>query len=364
MTASTEKGDAPETDALCLRLAIVGGFEGTHVGGSLARAAARLGVETARFDTGRALGNRVLRAALWHIGDRRPARMRGFCRCVVAACGRSRPDVLIATGAAPLDALTLRALGVQGVVCVNYSTDDPWNPGLRTLWHLRALPEYAAVFTTRRANTGELARLGCGEVHYLPFGYDEGLFSGSAHAGSRPGPDVLFVGGADRDRVAFIGEFLRADGPRVALVGGYWPRVPALRHYALGLLAPESLAALSVAAKVNLCLVRRANRDGHVMRSFEIAAVGGCMLAEDTAEHRKIFGPDGEAVVYFQNAAEAAARARDLVADPVERARLAAAVRTRIWRGAHTYRDRLRVILEVVSRIRQLQRTPGRSAGR
>ena len=25
------------------------------------------------------------------------------------------------------------------------------------------------------------------------------------------------------------------------------------------------------------------------------------MLAEDTAEHRELFGPDGEAVVYFRN---------------------------------------------------------------
>ena len=63
------------------------------------------------------------------------------------------------------------------------------------------------------------------------------------------------------------------------------------------------------AAKVNLCLVRRAKRDGHVMRSFEIAAVGGCMLAQDTDEHREIFGPEGEAVRLFSRRA-APARAR------------------------------------------------------
>jgi len=34
---------------------------------------------------------------------------------------------------------------------------------------------------------------------------------------------------------------------------------------------PDAVAALTAAAKVNLCLMRRANRDGHVMRSFEIA---------------------------------------------------------------------------------------------
>src|SRR5437870_1216852 len=54
------------------RLAIVGGFDGTHVGGSLWRAAAHLGIETAKFDVSAAAGkSRILRAALWRLGDRR-----------------------------------------------------------------------------------------------------------------------------------------------------------------------------------------------------------------------------------------------------------------------------------------------------
>jgi spore maturation protein CgeB len=77
------------------------------------------------------------------------------------------------------------------------------------------------------------------------------------------------------------------------------------------------------------------------MRSFEIGAVGGCMLAEDTAEHREIFGDDGEAVVYFRSAREAADRARSLLGDSAERARLSIAIKARISGGGHTYRDRL-----------------------
>src|SRR5262249_53493098 len=115
----------------------------------------------------------------------------------------------------------------------------------------------------------------------------------------------------------------------------------------LGLQPPEALCALTTAAKVNLCLVRRANRDGHVMRSFEIAGLGGCMLAEDTTEHREIFGSDGEAIVYFCNPREAAERAQALLRDPAARARLSAAVQERISRGAHTYQDRLLSMLRL-----------------
>jgi spore maturation protein CgeB len=108
---------------------------------------------------------------------------------------------------------------------------------------------------------------------------------------------------------------------------------------------------LTAAAKVNLCLVRRANRDGHVMRSFEIAAIGGCMLAEDTDEHREIFGPEGEAVVYFRNAREAAERTRALLSNSSERKRLAAGLHRRIVGGAHSYVDRLAAMLEIARQI-------------
>jgi hypothetical protein len=361
--ATRDAGPVPAARRLCGGLAIVGGFDGAHLGASLWRAARHLGIDTAKFDVSDAGGgNRILRTALWRFGDRRPPAMHRFSKSVVAGCRRSEPETLIATGAAPLTNSALRTLRAMGIVCVNYSTDDPWNPALRASWHLRVLPQYDAIFTTRRANTGSFADIGCGEVHYLPFGYDEWLLC-RAPALEVPAPDVLFAGGADRDRVAFMTEFLRI-GPRIALVGGYWERFPAMRPYALGKWAPESLCALTAGAKVNLCLVRRANRDGHVMRSFEIAAVGGCMLAEDTAEHREIFGPDGEAVVYFRTPRDAVGRARSLLADQAERARLSAGVQERILRGAHTYRDRLVSILEVATRIRRPHSAPGQSAGR
>ena len=357
-----DAGLTPAPRQLCARLAIVGGFDGTHVGGSLWRAATHLGIDAAKFDVGNASGNRILRAALWRFGDRRLPGMHRFSKSLVAACKQSTPEILIATGAAPLTAAALRTLRAMGIVCVNYSTDDPWNPALRAFWHLRSLPQYDAVFTTRRANIGGFADIGCGNVHYLPFGYDEWLSCRRPGSSEAPAPEVLFAGGADRDRLEFMTEFLRT-GPRIALVGRYWRRFPATRPYAFGQWDPEALCALTAAAKVNLCLVRRANRDGHVMRSFEIAALGGCMLAEDTAEHREIFGPDGDAVVYFRTPREAAERARSLLADPAERARLSEAVRARISCGGHTYRDRLTTILEVASRIRRVGAEPRRAVG-
>ena len=77
------------------------------------------------------------------------------------------------------------------------------------------------------------------------------------------------------------------------------------------------------------------------MRSFEAAAMGGCLLVEETVEHREIFGADGEAVVYFRSIQEMQTRATWLASQPAERHRLARTARSTITRGVHTYADRL-----------------------
>lgn len=335
------------------RLAIVGAFGGTHIGGSLSRAARALGIATIEFDTREAAsGNRVLDALAWRLADRRPLRLRRFAAKVAEACREQRPQILVSTGMAPLTPAALQAIRAMGIVSVNYSTDDPWNPAQRARWFLRALPLYDHVFTPRSANIEDFQRLGCPDVRRLPFGYDDGLFRPSAATPATPVSNVLFVGGADADRVAFMTAFMR-NGPAPALAGVYWDRHPAMRSHAIGVKSPDELSRLTAAAKVNLCLVRRANRDGHVMRSFEIAAIGGCMLAEDTAEHREIFGEDGESVAYFDSPESAARRARELIADPGERRRLALAVRERVARGGHTYRDRLLAMLATFGHDRE-----------
>jgi hypothetical protein len=330
-----------------VKLALLGTLDGTHIGGSFARGAARLGIESIVFDAEQAAaGPRLLRSLFWHLGDRRPLHLDRFSNELVETCARAKPNILIATGMAPLTEAALRKLRQWGIVSVNYSTDDPWNPAVRSKWHLRALPSYDFVFSPRQSNLNDFRRLGCAKVHYLSFGYDDSLFSSTEYFGDFHAHDVLFVGGADPDRVAFMTEFVRY-GPLVKVAGGYWERYPAFRAHALGLKPPSIIRGLTAAAKVNLCLVRRANRDGHVMRSFEIAAIGGCMLVEDTEEHRSIFGNDGDSVRYFRTPEQAATLARFLMDHPAERARLAASVRDRVCRHAHTYRDRLRTMLDI-----------------
>ena len=73
--------------------------------------------------------------------------------------------------------------------------------------------------------------------------------------------------------------------------------------------------------------------------------MGGCMLAEDTDEHRALFGADGDAVRYFDSMQRMVDVARELLNDTNARIRLAAAGQQVVVKGLHTYHDRLLAML-------------------
>ncbi len=330
-----------------LDLMIVGVTGNTHIATSLERAAAALGKRHRVFDTAPAYEGPALRRRLvWRLGGRRPYDLDGFSQAIARAVEDEPPRVLLTLGHAPVTERALERARARGAFCINWSTDDPWNPVHRAAWHLRSLRGYDRVFTPRSSNIDDFRRLGCADVAYLPFGYDPALFSApdEAELAGAERHAALFVGGGDRDRRRFFRGY-RRHGPMPALVGGYWSRSPATRAFALGHKSARELRLLTAAAAANLCLVRRANRDGHVMRTFEIPAVGGFMIAEDTHEHRAIFGEEGARVCYFGTPEEAARKARWAAAHRAERSRMAAAAHALVTTGGHSYRDRLKAML-------------------
>jgi hypothetical protein len=329
---------------------IIGNRGGTNIGGCLERGAARLALEVQLLESRQAMSAPPwLQRLNWWGRGRRPTWLGRFSRTVLAVSKSWRPDWIITTGIAPVNRSALGALRTDGVRTINYLTDDPWNPAHKAHWFLAALPHYRTVFSPRRANLEQLIRLGCSDVRYLPFAYAPELHypepSISVNDGTQHEIDVVFVGSGDSDRVPYLAALAQA-GFRVGLYGSLWERFPVTATLSYGQAEPSLVRQVTGRAKIALCLVRRANRDGHVMRSFEIPAIGACMLAEDTNEHRALFGPEGQAVRYFSSISEMLEKTRWLLARDDERARLAQAAHTLITKGPNTYTDRLRTMLD------------------
>lgn len=327
-----------------MKLLIAGVDHEVHVGRFLLRAADGRGIDARIADTRRAMdGPRLARVLLWRLA-RRPIRLGSFSRDTLDVVADFRPDVLLSTGIAPLAAGELRRIRAMGVRLVNVSTDDPWNPCHRSAWFLKALPCYDVVFTPRRANMADFLRLGIPDVRWLPFAYAPETHFRDESDAAEFASDVAFVGGADADRVPLISSLIRA-GHRVSLWGGYWHRFAATRAHARGHADAATLRKVLSHTKCALTLVRRSNRDGHAMRTYEVAAVGAPVLAEDTEEHREILGDDGDTALFFRNEPELLERCAWLVAHPLEGRAMGARLMRRIREGGNTYGDRLDVML-------------------
>ena len=337
---------------------IVGASGGPCVGESLFRGAKDIGINALFCDINiTQSASRFVNALSWRLCDRRPPYSGRLKKALSQILIREKPQVMVSVGTAVVQRPLIEAWRAAGVLCAHYSTDDPWNPGLRARWHLNALAAYDVVFTPRRRNMDDFASLPCRRVIYLPFGYDPHTIAPSdglpdraqeVAGSSSIGRVALFVGGADDDRAAFFRRFIEAGG-KISLVGGYWHLWPDLKQRWLGHRPLDEVFALTLSASVNIILVRRANRDGHTMRSFEAGAAGGCLLVEDTPEHRDIFGEDGAAVRFFSTAREAASIWSELLGDPVERQRMANAVKSRILNRRHSYGDRLQTMIREIT---------------
>jgi spore maturation protein CgeB len=325
---------------------IVGNEGGTNVGASLQRAADELGHAIEYKSISEAFaGPNLARLVSWHLLGRRPPRLQSFSESVVERVEAWRPHVLLATGTAPLTATALKRIRELGTVTGNYLTDDPWNPAFRGKWLFESIAQYDHVFSPRRANIEDLEQLGCRSVSYLPFAYDGDLFFPVPPEKKRY--DIIFAAAADADRVPYIDALLQR-GFQVGLFGVYWNRFPNTRGRAGEWLSPARLRVSVAASRTALCLVRRANRDGHVMRTYELPAMRTCILAEDTEEQREILG---DTAVYFDSIAQMIERLDALLSDPERCDQLAEAALQRITSAPNTYRDRLITMLDVVGSL-------------
>lgn len=331
-------------------LMIIGSNGSADVGTHLCRAASGCGLTVRFMASERAhTSSRLFRSVARRLQGDFPLRAHDFNRAVCRQLSDAPPRWLLTTGKAPVLCETLAEARRLGVISINYSTDDPWNPRHAARWFFSALKEYDVVATPRVGTIPDFHRLGVRRVAPVSFAYcpkahrpDDGVIEDLSTG------DVFFAGGCDNDRLPFFRAIVKA-GLRPMLYGGYWSRHLPLRRFHRGFASLAEMATLHAQTPISVCLVRRANRDEHVMRTFEAAAMGACLVMEDTPAHRQLFGPDGRSVVYFNDPRSLVYACQRLLADAGLRHHLRLAAREVVVGGRNTYEDRLKEILAVAS---------------
>ncbi len=275
-------------------------------------------------------------------------------REIVAAAQTFAPDITLITQGSQISPKTLRTLTDGKSILINFATDDPFNPRVSSRYLLAGIPEYDLYVCTKRAIMEDVRRAGCPNVAYVAFGYEPSLHYPEEPVDDeereRFSSDVLFIGAADTDRYPILREVAAIPNIQLHLYGGYWDHDPILKPFHRGLVYGRDYRLALSGTKIAICLVRRANRDGHVMRTFETPACGAFMLAERTEEHLEFF-TEGEEMACFGSNEELVEKIRYYLAHDEERHRIAEAGYRKVRASDYTYKDRLVQILTLAKGI-------------
>ncbi len=245
---------------------------------------------------------------------------------------------------------TVRKLRKLDKYPVAYNADHPFDFFSRGSGNenvANAVGEYALYMTFSRHIAEQLhQRYPSLKICVIPFGHsvDEASYSKI-----RDGEEIVrvcFLGNPDQHRAASIGQLIAA-GFDVDVYGYGWHRFEALTRGAriLGPVLGLDMFRTLRRYRVQLNFLRPHNVASHNMRSFEIPACGGIMLAEDTIEHREFFRPQVEAF-YFSHPSQMVMQAgRLLKLSRQEADEIRARARLRSLDQPYSYLERSRLAL-------------------
>ena len=193
----------------------------------------------------------------------------------------------------------------KSVKIISYTLDDMMRKGNSSVYYKRCIPHYDFHFTNKNFNVQELYQLGAKEVVYFKNGYSSDVHEYvKLNSNDRQiyGADISFIGSYEVDRLKLLLQ-LAERGLKIN-IWGWGKKYLSELHPNLNFMNKHvydvEFAKVVNATKINLCFLRKANRDNETTRTIEIPACGGFMLAERTIEQIEVF-PEGIGAEYFDN---------------------------------------------------------------
>lgn len=261
------------------------------------------------------------------------------------------PELIIVLKGLGIYPETLKRLrSNSGRIIVNFNGDDPHNLYSSNRNVLEAIPLYDCVFIWSKILVRLLLEDGARRAEQLPFGCNPDLSEEVAVTqddSARYGSEIVFVGTWDREREKSLAGLSDLD---LGIWGPYWNRASrksglarCVRGGAVDLTVMEKIYRSS---KVVINLMRPQNHLSHNMKTFEIPAMGGFMLAPRTMEHMEIF-EEGKEVAFYDSMEELRENAIYFSKHDEERTAMARRARQKVLSN-HTYTDRMRQLIKTL----------------
>jgi spore maturation protein CgeB len=270
-----------------------------------------------------------------------------------------KPDLMVVTKGTNIFPATLREIKeiLPCIQLMNINYDDYFSPSPSNIFpHLdEVVSLYDWIFPSKRVNVEELRKLGGGNVHYVPIGYDPRV-----HFPIVPDPDeysryfseVLFIGTYTPERVSFLNAL---NEYRLSIWGGHWKRrmVGPFLQRSISRSGKNrnvgglKLARVAASTLIGLNFFRGGNRDTHNHRTFELPACGTFTLSQRSDELYEFF-EEGSEIAMFSSVEELREKVRYYLDHDREREKMALAAHERLMKGKHTIRDRVDKMMGII----------------
>ena len=245
---------------------------------------------------------------------------------------------------------------LKNSILIHYSPDDMINPDNQTSNYLKSISLFDVHITTKSYQVNELAAMGAQKTLFLDNAYCHHLhrpIKVNDDDREQYGAAVAFIGSFEEDRYESIRQVAEA-GIEVRIWGEGWKRkaLPFNENIKIenrAIWGAEYVIAIC-STDINLCFLRKANRDLQTTRSVEIPACGAFMIAERTNEHLRLF-KEGDEAVYFSSNEELVRKILHYQARPEQRLCISRAALKRCEDGGYNNVNRLAKIIQEVTAV-------------
>lgn len=278
-----------------------------------------------------------------------PIVLNNINKLLLEKIDRFNPDVLVVFKGMEIYPGTLSQAKKKGVKLVNYNLDHPLEyhtQGSGNRYVRQSIDLYDMHISYSYKIIDALSRRRKSTVTaYLPFGHYVSPELYARYHKIESVNRVCFVGNPDKNRAEFLQAFCNS-GLQVDVFGSDWRRYLSenelLRIYPA--VYGEDFWRTLRRYTIQLNIFRPHNYESHNMRSFEIPAIGGIMLAPRSEEH-SLFFKEGVECFFYDSVDEAISVSKRLLLtsnSDLERIRIGA--RERSVKDCYHYRFRAKIL--------------------